>query len=514
MSSDSPLDVAVIGAGFGGLATALTLASRGARVVLFESLKYAGGCASTFTRGGARYESGATLFSGFGEGQLFHRWTREHALPIRFDVHEPLVELRAGETCLRIGADRASLVAQLTALSPEHASRLERFFDEQTRVASALWALLDDPSLLPPLSAETLLRHLERTGAYLPLTRVIGRSLASVVARHGLSDCAPLRHYLDAVCQITVQTSSSEAEAPFAMGAMDYYFRGTGHIHGGIGELAQALVMAIRERGGEVRFVDKVSRISASGSAFEVHARKGSITAQHVVLNLTPRDVLRVLDAELVHPKLHRLAKRVDAGWGAVMLYLQLDANAPIRPEAHHLELVREVEKPFVEGNHIFVSISGVDENKAPDGRRTVTISTHVAMPLFMPLNDDARGALIAQIQQSVRETLAEKAPEVSASIVHAMTGSPRTFERFVGRHEGIVGGIPRRRGLAHYLQLGPFEVSAGLSREGNQQTIREGNQQTIHLVGDSVFPGQSTLATALGGVKTAETVLTQLGAG
>lgn len=506
MSSHSVFDVAVVGAGFGGMATALTLASRGARVVLFESLKYAGGCASTFTRGGARYESGATLFSGFGEGQLFHRWTREHALPIRFDVHEPLVELRAGETRLRIGADRASLVAQLIALSPQHASQLERFFDEQTRVASALWALLDDPTLLPPLSVETLLRHLERTGAYLPLTRVVGRSLGSVVARHGLSDCAPLRHYLDAVCQITVQASSSEAEAPFAMGAMDYYFRGTGHIHGGIGELAQALVMAIRERGGEVRFVDKVSRISASGSAFEVHARKGAITARHVVLNLTPRDALRVLDAELAHPKLHRLAKRVDAGWGAVMLYLQLDANVPIRPEAHHLELVRDVDKPFVAGNHIFVSISGVDEHKAPEGRRAVTISTHVAMPTFMPLSDEARGALIAQIQQSMRETLAEKAPEVSASIVHAMTGSPRTFERFVGRHEGIVGGIPRRRGMAHYLQLGPFEVSAGMSREGNQQTI--------HLVGDSVFPGQSTLATALGGVKTAETVLTQLGAG
>ena len=494
MSLTPSFDVAVVGAGFGGLATALTLATGGARVVLFESLKYAGGCASTFTRGGARYESGATLFSGFGEGQLFRRWVQEHALAIRFDVHEPLVELRAGETRLRIGANRASLVAQLTALSPQHQARLERFFDEQARIASALWALLDDPTLLPPLSAETLIRHLERTGTYLPLTRVIGRSLASIVARHGLSDCAPLRHYLDAVCQITVQASASEAEAPFAMGAMDYYFRGTGHIHGGIGELAQALVMAIRARGGEVRFVDKVSRVASSGSAFEVHTRRGSVTARHVVLNLIPADALRVLDAELVHANLSRLAKRVDDGWGAVMLYLQLRADVPVRAEAHHLELVNDAEKPFVEGNHIFVSISGTDEQKAPDGRRTVTVSTHVAMSSLRQLDEAARGEAVAKIQEAMRETLANQAPEVATSIVHEMTGSPRTFERFVGRHEGTVGGIPRRRGFAHYLQLGPFEVSEG-----------------IHLVGDSVFPGQSTLAVALGGVKTAEAVLAQL---
>lgn len=490
----SLFDVAVVGAGFGGLATALTLASGGARVVLFESLKYAGGCASTFSRGGARYESGATLFSGFGEGQLFHRWMSEHQLAIRFYVHEPLVELRAGETLLRIGSDRAALVRQLAAQSPAHEAQLIRFFEEQARVASALWALFDDPSLLPPFGVEALLRHLARTASYLPLRSVIGRSLGSVVNRHGLEDCVPLWHYLDAVCQITVQASAREAEAPFAMGAMDYYFRGTGHIHGGVGELAQALVKAIEAKGGEVRFVDKMTRVSFSEHGFLLTSRRGITEAKQVVLNLTPSDALRVLDRDLVGERLEPLAARVHEGWGAVMLYLQLRSDVPIRKDAHHLELVLDVAKPFIEGNHIFVSISGEDEHKAPEGRRTVTISTHVAMRVLRGLDDDARAQAIEKIQQTMRETLASKAPEIASAIVHCMTGSPRTFERFVGRHEGLVGGIPRRRGLAHYGQLGPFEISRG-----------------VHLVGDSVFPGQSTLATALGGVKTAERVLALL---
>ena len=64
-------DILVIGAGFGGLATALKLSELGAQVVLCEALTYPGGCASTFERDGYRFEAGATLFSGFGENQLF-----------------------------------------------------------------------------------------------------------------------------------------------------------------------------------------------------------------------------------------------------------------------------------------------------------------------------------------------------------------------------------------------------------------------------------------------------------
>ena len=64
-------DSIVVGAGFGGLGAALQLAEGGQKVLLLEALKYGGGCAATFKRGDYRFEAGATLFSGFSEGQLF-----------------------------------------------------------------------------------------------------------------------------------------------------------------------------------------------------------------------------------------------------------------------------------------------------------------------------------------------------------------------------------------------------------------------------------------------------------
>jgi hypothetical protein len=53
---------------------------------------------------------------------------------------------------------------------------------------------------------------------------------------------------------------------------------------------------------------------------------------------------------------------------------------------------------------------------------------------------------------------------------------------------------VPRRAGLDNYAHLGPHAV-----------------EDRLWLVGDSVFPGQSALATAIGGVRTASAVLASL---
>ncbi|MEZ4376628.1 MAG: NAD(P)-binding protein, partial [Polyangiaceae bacterium] len=102
----SLVDCLIVGAGFGGLGAAVGLLGSGANVVLCEALRYPGGCASSFTRGGQRYESGATLFSGFGPGQLFERWIHELELGVEFEALDPLVELRAPGLVLPVWRDR------------------------------------------------------------------------------------------------------------------------------------------------------------------------------------------------------------------------------------------------------------------------------------------------------------------------------------------------------------------------------------------------------------------------
>lgn len=479
------VDALVIGAGFGGLGAAMELVERGRSVVVCETLDYPGGCASTFRRDGYLFEAGATLFSGFGEDQLFGNWIRKYDLPVEIDWLDPPVELRMPDLVLPMGLRRGDLERRLAELPGAPRESLARFFAYQARVADTLWELLDQPELLPPLGPRALLAHSRRLHRYLPFARLVGRPLSTVLSRFGLADFKPLRVVLDALCQITVQCGIEEAEAPFALSVMDYLHRGTGHVRGGIGVLARALVGAIEDQGGEVRLTCRVRGLCRDGDAWLVDTRRGPVRARTVLANLLPQDLARILGHE--PPVLRRPAARVEEGWGACMLYRVVRPPANAGPEAHHLEMVQDTEQAFVEGNHLFASISGAhDLGRAPEGLRTMTVSTHVPLAELNGLPDGEAAARVTEIQERMRRGLATLAPEWE-SVEHELTASPRTFQRFTGRHAGFVGGIPRRAGLAHYRQLGPLSVERGL-----------------WLVGDTAFPGQSTLATATGGVRAA----------
>lgn len=483
-------DVAIVGAGFGGLGAALSLAERGAKVVVLEALTYPGGCASTFTRGRARYESGATLFSGFAKGHLFDTWIRRHDLKVDVRFLSPVVELRSSHGVIEVPNDRAAFVEAWVARSGALGERVRAFFREQLAVADALWSIFEDPRLLPPFGGAELLAHVARVPAYLPLVPWVGRPLERALEKHGLVEHAALRTYLDAVCQITVQTSAREAEAPFAMATMDYYFRGTGHVHGGIGVLAQELSRAIERLSGSVRYASRVDTLRREAGAWTLEGRKGKVRARHVVANRLPADVASMAGLPL-QGTLARLDREVRSGWGATMLYLTLDETKITKPDAFHLELVGDTTRPFTDGNHVFVSVGAADEERAPHGRRTATVSTHVSLEQLDALGPEGHARAIADVQASMRRTIAHRAPEIDQAIVSTMPGSPRTFERFTLRRGGYVGGIPRRAGLSHYASLVPSPVA-----------------RDLWLVGDSVFPGQSTLATAIGGTRVAEAIL------
>ncbi len=485
---DDRFDVAVVGAGFGGMGAALACAETGLRVVIFEALNYPGGCAATFARDGYRFEAGATLFSGLGADQLFGRWITRHGLPVTVDWIDPVVTFRTEDLELEIGRDRDAFITRLCALDGAPAVAIRKFFAWQARLADDLWDVILDPTSLPPFSLRAVIRHALQVRRNLSLTRLAGRSLAQILDRFGLAGFVPLRRYLDGLCQITVQCPAAEAEAPFALAVMDYYWRGTGHVRGGIGELARGLTDAIGRLGGVVRMPDRVTGIRPHGDGWRVEGRGHAVVARNVIANVLPGSLLNLAPSDaLDRRRLDRLDRDVRQGWGAVMLYLVAKAPADAAREPRHLELVATADAPYTEGNHVFVSISGADDvGRCPPGFRTLTVSTHA--PLRPDGSTEADWAdAVARIQARMRATLALRAPEWDVGIVHSMTASPRTFERFTGRGGGAVGGIPRRVGLRQYLALGPVSVAKGL-----------------WLVGDSTFLGQSILAAATSGVRVA----------
>ena len=513
MTTETTFDAVVVGGGFGGIGAALRLAEGGARVALLERLGYLGGAACTFEHEGDHFEGGATLFAGLGPDELFGRWVARYGLNVEVSFLERPVELRAGSSIVVTAhRDRARFVAELCALPGAPVSAIQRFFALQERVAALLWSLFDDPALLPPLTLHSALRHLARSPRYASLAPLVGRSLGSVLARYGLADFAPLRAWFDAQCQITVQCSAEEAEAAFALAALDYHHRGAAHVHGGIGRLAEGLGHAITACGGIVQKRSAVSRVEPDGDLWIVTARGVTYRTRHVVLNVLPQVAARLVRG-VPAARFASGAARVREGWGAAALFRTLvpPHGAPRGPL--HLELVDDPAAPFLAGNHVFLSIGAEGEGVADPRLRRATISTHVDLAALRGLDATAQQEHVEAVQARMRATISRRAPEW-ARYVRELTASPRTYARWVGRTDpdaalyggsaselprelprelvgGWVGGVPRRAGLRAYRDLFQRPPARGIT-----------------LVGDSAFPGQSVLATALGGVRAAEVIL------
>jgi phytoene dehydrogenase-like protein len=480
-------DAVVIGGGFGGLGAALTLAEQGQKVCLVERLDYLGGCAGTFTRQGLRYEAGATLAAGLAPGQLFAGWIERHRLQLALEPLDPVVELRGPGVQFAVPASRQALVELLQQRNPANSQQIKRFFELQRQIADALWAVLDDPALLPPLTPRSLGRHALRVPRYLPLLRWIGRTLGSVLAHCGVDSVADVALLCDTACQITVQCRASEAEAPIALATLDYWFRGAAHVVGGMGALAGQLGTAIEQSGGEVRLRQPAVALERCEAGWQVRLRHEILQAPRIFANLLPDALVPLLrNADDLKAPLTRLERKLDDSWTTCVLYLLLRPPKDSGDGAHHLDLTSDL-SDLTMGHHVFLSVSSAADAKAPEGMRTAILSTHVPLKTWLSATPQQQALLVDQVYAQMLQTLGDQAPEWRAAVVSSLSGSPRTWQRFTGRPSGKVGGVPRRAGLHNYLDLGPCQLAPGL-----------------YLVGDTVFPGQSALATALGGQRAA----------
>jgi len=486
------VDTLIIGAGYAGLGAGLYLAEQGKSVAICEALKYPGGCASTFYKGDLGFEAGATLFSGFHEQGLFRRWIDRHNMPVEFELLDPIIDFRTADWRLQISPDRQTTIDRFCALPGAPQAAIRSFFAYQHRIAEVLWPMFEDGDRVPPFTLKGLGWHAGRAWKYPKLWSVMNRSLWSVLESYGLTSYAPMVQYCNAVCQITIQTTARDSEALFALSAMDYLFRGTGHIHNGIGQLGFAFVNAIRACGGEVSLSNRVKRLERQSDGWLVQTRQRSYRARRVLANLLPGSISKLVEGVAEPDAVQQYTEKLRQGWGAGMLYLLLKDHEGLPESAHHYQCIATHAPQLHEGHHIFCSLSGRSEReKCPEGYRTATVSTHIPMRTQLSLpNAEAQATYTLQVQDCMRATLKARLPEVHDAIHTEHTASPRTYQRFTGRPSGCVGGIPRTRGWHNYSGLLPAPLYPNL-----------------WMIGDTVFPGQSTLATALGGIRVARWV-------
>jgi C-3',4' desaturase CrtD len=490
--------VVVIGAGIGGLTTAALLAKAGVAVTVLEAHIYPGGCAGTFFHKGYRFDAGATVAGGFYPGGPMDLLAKKLSIPdwngeaaqTAMQVHLP-----DGARITRY-ADERRWHAREAAFGAESLA----FWQWQERTADILWDLaLRQPPWPPQTARETL--SLTARGLRWGLTNLPGVLRPDIVGMafrpmsHRLRNASDrLRLFIDGQLLISAQTTSHRANALYAASALDLPRRGICHLQGGMGTLAETLVEAVRGFGGEVLFRQQATKIETDQShPFIVHTKRNMrLEADYVVANLTPWNIANLL-GESAPPALQKLSDLPEKGWGAFTLHAGIETKFVEHLDSLHHQVI--VQEPLGECNSVFISLSPAwDSSRVPAGRRAITVSTHTSMQPWWSLHQQGRQRYELRRDEYTRRIVAavERAiPGFGSAAELLLPGTPVTFQRYTRRAFGWVGGFPQTSLLPAWApRLRP----------------------NLWMVGDSIFPGQSTAAVAMGGMRVAEAVLSRLG--
>jgi C-3',4' desaturase CrtD len=477
----------VIGAGIGGLTAGALLLKAGHQVTVLEAHVYPGGSAGTFYHKKYRFDAGATLAGGFAPGAPHAQVSKilGVAWPVRPIDPAWVVHLPDGRQVTQ-WSDPEKWQAEWMAAFPGTG----RFWRTQKLLADVSWDVASRPLPWPPRSPrdfQTLLRSVRpSTLRALPY---LFRSVGQLVTERD----PMFRAFLDGQLLISAQTVANQANALYGSAALDLPRRGVNYVQGGMGSLAKTLAGWIQENGGEVLYRQQVERLEVKdGQGIAVRTNKNMwLEADNFLANTTPWSLSELLGTESPK-KLHRELQHRQPTWGAFTLYLGLDRTKLGPLSSTHHQVITDSNLPLGEGNSVFISAAeSEDGNRAPAGKLPATLSTHTTVDRWWHLFQTDKAAYFDLREEYAERMLkaAERAiPGLRSAVELCLPGTPLTFAFYTRRSRGMVGGFPQ---------------TSLLSARGPATGI-----PNVWLVGDSVFPGQSTAGVTLGAMRVAADVL------
>ncbi len=487
-------DVIVIGAGIGGLTSAALLAQAGYNVTVLEAQTYAGGCASTWTHKGFRFESGATVAGGFQPNGP--HYVAAQLLDMTWSVHQhdPAWVVHLPDRSVALTQDNADVMAKFP--------HTEVFWRQQSRIADLAWRMSAQGLPWPPRSLAEM-AQLVKVGLLnfprdLEILPYAFTTVYDWLKRLGLDRDKAFVRFLDGQLLISAQTNTRRVNALYGATALDLARQGVYHVEGGIGGLAEALLTRIESLGGRVLFRQRVTRIAMQdGRAVGVYTQRGRrgktetlYPADVVVGNLTPWDMDALL-GEHSPASLRREVKGRKMGWGAFVLHMGVNAAAIPDDFPDHHQVLLDIEGALGEARSLFLSLSPAwDTSRAPAGQRALTVTTHTDPQGWWDLLQRDEAAYYARKDDytaKIIDGLTTILPALKDNITLVLPGTPVTYHYYTDRHMGMVGG---------------FAQTSLLTARANRVGV-----PNIRLVGDSIFPGQSTAGVTLGAIRVAKDI-------
>ncbi len=473
------VDVAVVGAGVGGLSAAAHLARAGRSVAVFDRHDVVGGYASCFDRDGYRFDASLHRMDAVGPGE-----PNRHLLDglgitarLRFLPDTSLRQEIWPNLSFRVPHGMPGYLGVLGEHFPAERAGFAALAALAARVHHRAYALLDGSGGLPALDREVL--DLQTLSA----AQVIAQHVSDPRARQVLGTQG---HYLGL-------GPEGLAAWSYLILLHGYHAEGGYYLAGGSQSLSDALRDAIVEAGGQVTLGQAVQRIDVSrGAVCGVTLASGErVLADHVIGNAAPAVLFGQLLAAEDLPARYR-ARHADLALStsAVKVWLGLDRDPRALAALGYETTWRGTwsSEPVL-GQALGVHLPHVvDPSCCPDGTGIVAITAAHPPTGEQPLDAAARDHLRDRLIDAVERALL---PGLRDCIRVQSVATPQTFHAYTGAPGGAILGYRHS------------PAQGGLRRLGARTPLKG-----LLLSSAWVFPGGGLTATLMSGALAARGVI------
>lgn len=365
----------IVGAGPGGLTSAMLLAHRGCRVTLFERVKDLGGRNAPITSDGYTFDTGPTfLMMSYILKEMFGETGRKIEDYLEFTALDPLYRLKFDDMEFRPSPIREKTRAEIARIFPGNEDGFNRFMSSEGERFERLFPCLQKDyanwkAYLDPIFF--------KAAPYLGLGRSVFGNLGRYFGPDRLKLCFTFQaKYLG--------MSPWKCPALFTMLPFVEYDSGILHVRGGLNSISAAMARVVEEEGGEIHMETPVRRLIIEGRTVKgVELESGArIEADAVFLNA---DFGHAMGSLIEPGKLSKYTpdrlKRMKLSCSTFMLYLGVNRKYADIPH-HSILFAKDYHKNIVEvadsltlsaDPSIYVQNASVtDPTLAPEGKSTI----------------------------------------------------------------------------------------------------------------------------------------------
>ncbi len=438
-------DVIVVGAGNGGLIAAAKVAKAGYRTLLLEKHNIPGGCATSFVRG--RFEFEPSLHELCSEGtredqesvtSLFRSLGAEVPLYYEDTLFRVIVKGEDGyDVTLKAGME--PFLDSMEEAVPGCRESVKAFFDLIDPIDDAMAEMGD--------GVPNVVNLLRKHGDFI---RVAGHSTEDVMRAVGMPQKA----------QDIINTYWGYLGVPTDdLSALHYLSMVTAYIKGRPSmpyhrshELSLALVKALQEAGGEIRYNSEVTRFLYDGqdAVCGVIAGGEAFWAKKVISNVIPNNVFNRSDNRHISRRSRKLANARKLGMTFVTIYLGLDCTREelgVNDYSVFVARDRDPRKQFDTRGSMGLYIVNCLNKTLPDATPEGTCTLFFTIPI-MP--GDLPKDLSAQNYKAYKNGMAEKyirdyeetmGISILPHIEEISVATPVTFARYLSTPRGAIYG-------------------------------------------------------------------------